>query len=58
VEKMSCLFSYCLNNCKHFHEKKDGIHCDAFPEKEIPKDILWRTEEYVAECNDGIKYEK
>lgn len=55
---MSCLFSYCLNSCKHFYEGKEGIHCKAFPKKEIPKDILWRIEEYIDECNGNIKYEK
>ena len=41
--------------CKHYHEDKKKMCCDAFPEG-IPLEVIGESEE--KECANGIKYEE
>lgn len=42
--------------CKFFHEEKEELCCDAFPDS-IPSERLGMSDESDEECNNGIKYE-
>ena len=54
---MSCILSYCAD-CIHLWEYNgDGPHCDAFKNKEIPKEIFWRKDRKIKDCSDGIGFE-
>lgn len=55
VEKMSLTLPRC-DFCKHYHDGKGKMCCEAFPDG-IPMEKMWSDEENE-KCANGIKFEE